>query len=121
MKKKQLKYFKESLEKQLEDLLKEAHKTLTDMSSETTGNVPDPTDLASLETDQNFLLRIRDRERKLIQKIREALDRIEIGSFGNCELCGEEITEDRLKARPVATQCIECKTEMETHEKKMRQ
>jgi DnaK suppressor protein len=78
---------------------------------------PDPTDRASLESDRNFLLRIRDRERKLILKIEEALDRIEKGTFGICEVCGEEISEERLQARPVTTLCIDCKTEEEEKEK----
>jgi DnaK suppressor protein len=80
-------------------------------------NFPDPTDRASLESDRNFELRIRDRERKLISKIREALDRIEAGEFGECEDCGDQIGVARLKARPVTTLCIECKTEQERQEK----
>jgi DnaK suppressor protein len=62
-------------------------------------------------------VRIRDRERKLISKIKEALERIEGGTFGICEVCGEEISEERLKARPVTTLCIDCKTEEEEKEK----
>jgi DnaK suppressor protein len=72
---------------------------------------------ASLESDRNFELRIRDRERRLIGKIREALDRIDSGEFGECEDCGDQIGEARLKARPVTTLCIECKTEQERQEK----
>jgi DnaK suppressor protein len=78
---------------------------------------PDPTDRASLEADRNFMLRIRDREHKLIKKIRKALERIENDTFGICELCGEDISIERLKARPVTTQCIECKTKEEAREK----
>jgi DnaK suppressor protein len=66
-------------------------------------------DRASLEADRNFLLRVRDRERKLIQKIDEALKRIGDGTFGICEVCGEEISEERLRARPVTTLCLNCK------------
>jgi DnaK suppressor protein len=80
-------------------------------------NLPDPSDRASLESDRNFTLRIRDRERKLIVKIREALDRIEDGTYGICEECEEEISAERLKARPVTTLCIECKKRQETEEK----
>jgi DnaK suppressor protein len=80
-------------------------------------NFPDPTDRASLESDRNFMLRIRDRERKLIVKIGEALARIENGEFGICESCGEEISEERLRARPVTTLCIDCKTREEELEK----
>ena len=70
-----------------------------------------------MESDRNFELRIRDRERRLIGKIREALDRIEAGDFGECEDCGDQIGDARLKARPVTTLCIECKTEQERQEK----
>ena len=78
---------------------------------------PDPADRATLESDRNFMLRIRDRERKLINKIREALQRIEDGSFGICDSCGDDIDIDRLKARPVTTLCIECKRKEEAQER----
>jgi len=80
-------------------------------------NFPDPTDRASLESERNFMLRIRDRENKLIKKVRKALNRIEKGTFGICEECGENISIKRLKARPVTTQCIDCKTKEEASEK----
>jgi DnaK suppressor protein len=80
-------------------------------------NFPDPTDRATLEADRNFMLRIRDREAKLIKKIKKALDRIEDKTFGICESCGEDISIKRLKARPVTTQCIDCKTKDEALEK----
>jgi len=86
---------------------------MTDMKD----NFPDPTDRASMESDRNFTLRIRDRERKLIAKIREALERIEDGTFGHCEMCDDEISIERLKARPVTTLCIECKRRQEAQEK----
>ena len=117
MEKKRLAYFKELLTKRLEVLLNEAEKTVTGMTNDK-NTFPDPTDRANLETDRNFLLRIRDRERKLILKIKEALARIEDGTFGICEECGEEISEERLKARPVTPLCIECKTKAEAEEKK---
>ena len=100
-----------------EELLGEAEKTVIDMSGAEKENFPDPTDRAALETDRNFLLRVKDRERKLISKVDEALKRIDDGSFGTCELCGEFISAKRLEVRPVATCCIECKTEEEEHEK----
>ncbi len=78
---------------------------------------PDPTDRASLESNRNLDLRIRDRERKLSQKIKKAMERIENGSFGICEVCGGEISEERLKARPVTTLCIDCKMAQEEEEK----
>jgi DnaK suppressor protein len=108
--------FKSLLDRTMAELLDEANKTVNDMTSNNT-NLPDPTDRASLESDRNFTLRIRDRERKLIGKIKEALERIETGSYGICESCGEEISEERLEARPVTTLCIECKTKQEQDEK----
>ncbi len=108
MDKEKLEYFKNLLQKQLSDLLVEAGVTVKTMSDK--GELfPDPVDRASLESDRNFLLRIRDRERKLIGKIEKALERVENGTFGICERCGEDISEERLKARPVTTFCIECK------------
>jgi len=108
--------FRKILEAQLEELLKEAGKTVSEMTDEK-ANFPDPTDRASLESDRNFELRIRDRERKLIAKIREALERIDEETFGICESCEEDIAEARLRARPVTTLCIDCKTEQERQEK----
>ncbi|MDX8401633.1 MAG: RNA polymerase-binding protein DksA [Mariprofundaceae bacterium] len=78
---------------------------------------PDPTDQATVETDLNFDLRIRDRERKLIKKINQALERIKEGEFGICEHCGGDISVKRLQARPVTTLCIECKTLQEQQER----
>ena len=86
------------------------------MTSDTT-NFPDPTDRATQESDRTFELRIRDRERRLINKIQEALARIETGTFGICEVCEEDISEARLKARPVTTLCIDCKMEQEKKER----
>ena len=116
MNKKKLEEFRELLQEQMDQLLREADKTVSEMTDEKT-NFPDPTDRASLESDRNFELRIRDRERRLINKIREALERIDNGEFGECEECGDQIGEARLKARPVTTLCIECKTEQERKEK----
>ena len=113
-------YFKGLLEGQLHSLLEEAGKACSDMRQDSNGVFPDPTDRASLESDRNFLLRIKDRERKLIMKVKEALDRIDHGTFGICESCGKSISEKRLIARPVTTLCIECKTELENQEQKER-
>lgn len=116
MKKKELDFFKEQLTNLLEELLSQAEETVSGMNAPKE-NFPDPTDRASLEADRNFMLRIRDRESKLIVKVKKALARIETGTFGICESCGEDITFDRLKARPVTTQCIDCKIKEETLEK----
>ncbi len=108
--------FKEVLLKRLDELYVEAERTVAGMT-DTEETFPDPTDRATLESDRNFMLRIRDRERKLILKIREALQRIEDGSFGQCETCGDDIGIDRLYARPVTTLCIECKRKQEANER----
>ena len=114
--KKQLKYFKNLLNEKFEDLLNEVDRTVSGMS-DLNENMPDPTDRATLESDRNFTLRIRDRERKLIGKIKDALERIENGTYGICESCEEDISDERLKARPVTTLCIECKKKQEDEEK----
>jgi DnaK suppressor protein len=114
---KKLEYFKKLLEERLESLISEAGNTVSSMT-DSQEDFPDPTDRASHESDRNFMLRIRDRERKLILKIKEAITRIDEGDFGICEECGEEISEERLKARPVTTLCIDCKTEAEAREKR---
>jgi len=116
MTKEKLEEFHKLLMEDLERLIDEASVTLNGMSHEK-ALFPDPTDRAALEADRNFLLRIRDRERRLIVKIRQALTRIEDETFGTCESCGEDISESRLKARPVATLCVECKREQEREEK----
>ncbi|MCX8117759.1 MAG: RNA polymerase-binding protein DksA [Desulfobacterota bacterium] len=120
MNQEKLLYFKGYLESQLRDLLIEAGKACSDMRNNREGDFPDPTDRASLEADRNFLLRIKDRERKLILKVKEALDRIDNGTFGICESCGRPISEKRLLARPMTTHCIECKTELEEKERRER-
>ncbi len=120
MNQEKLLYFKGYLEGQLHHLLVEAGRACSDMRNDRNGDFPDPTDRASLEADRNFLLRIRDRERKLIMKVKEALDRIDNGTFGICESCGRPISEKRLLARPITTHCIECKTELEDQERKER-
>ena len=114
--KKNQKYFRDLLNERLEGLLDEATKTVSGMTDygET---FPDPTDRATLESERNFTLRIRDRERRLISKIKEALDRLDQGIFGICEECGEDISDKRLKARPVTTLCINCKKKQENEEK----
>ncbi|HJT22901.1 MAG TPA: TraR/DksA C4-type zinc finger protein [Nitrospira sp.] len=78
---------------------------------------PDVSDQASAEVDQNFTMRIREREQKLLKKIDEALDRMKKNTYGICEHCEEEIPYQRLKARPVTTLCIACKTQQEQEER----
>jgi DnaK suppressor protein len=109
-------FFRNLLNERKQELLTEAGKTVDGMDEN--GNFPDPTDRASMESDRSFTLRIRDRERKLIAKIEEALRRLEDGSYGVCEECGEKIGAARLKARPVTTLCIDCKSVQEVAERK---
>ena len=116
MDKERLAYFKDLLNNKLGTLIQEAEKTVSGMTDEEE-TFPDPTDRAAMESDRNFLLRIRDRERRLILKIKAALEKIDENTFGICEVCGEEISEKRLKARPVTTLCIDCKTREEAEEK----
>jgi DnaK suppressor protein len=101
----------------LEDLENEVSTTLDGMRKGS-GAFPDPTDRATMESERNLTLRIRDRERKLRNKIEDALARIEAGTFGICEVCEETIGFARLEARPVTTLCINCKSEQEQDEEK---
>ena len=103
----------------LSDLKSEVVTTVDGMRTGT-GAFPDPTDRASLESERNLTLRIRDRERKLRNKIEEALARIEAGTFGICEVCGEDIGAERLEARPVTTLCINCKESQEKDESRLK-
>ena len=106
---------KQDLLNQRESLLKEAEETLSSLPSEL--NFPDMGDQATAETDRNFMLRLRDRERMLLKKIDETIERIDNGPYGICEECGNEIGIKRLEARPVTTLCIECKTRQEEEER----
>jgi len=103
------------LQRQRAELLEEAGDVLTHRPEVET--FPDVTDQASAEVDQNFVLRLKEREQKLLKKIDEALDRLSTNTYGICERCGQEIPYKRLKARPVTTLCIECKTQQEREEK----
>ena len=105
------------LVKQRAVLLEEAGELIAEGLNPTSENIPDMSDQASAEADQYFLMRLREREQKLLKKIDEALERITRGTFGICERCGEEIGLKRLEARPVTTLCIDCKTKQEEEEK----
>ncbi len=116
MDKEQQTYFRKKLEDMGQNILDEAEKTLNEMTDQNE-NYPDPTDRASVESNRNFELRIRDRERKLLAKIKDAIERIDAGTYGICEMCNDEISFKRLDARPVTTLCVECKTAQEHYEK----
>ena len=99
-------------------LMEEVDRTVHHMQDEA-ANFPDPNDRATQEEEFALELRTRDRERKLIRKIDEALSRLDSGDFGYCEICGVEIGIKRLEARPTATLCIDCKTLDEIKEKQL--
>ncbi|MBN2798879.1 MAG: RNA polymerase-binding protein DksA [Deltaproteobacteria bacterium] len=100
------------LKSQADSILDHSRSAVSTLT-ETQINDPDTLDLAVSESNRDFTLRFADRDRKLLQKIRHALHRMEEGEYGVCESCGEPISYARLKARPVATMCIDCKTEAE--------
>ena len=115
MEQRDLEYFRELLGNMLEEALKQGEMTLEDMT-DNNEICADPADRATVESDRAFTLRIRDRERKLIKKIRAALARMDEGVFGVCDECGEDIGVPRLKARPVTKLCINCKSKQEEDE-----
>jgi DnaK suppressor protein len=116
MNERQRDYFRLRLLSWREDILKEAKETLLHLQEENQ-NHPDLADRASSETDRAIELRARDRQRKLIAKIDEALARIEEGTYGYCEETGEPISIRRLEARPIATFSVEAQ---ERHERRER-
>ena len=103
------------LQKQRQAILEEAGEGLSKREGQEA--FPDVSDQASAEVDQNFTMRIKEREQKLLKKIDEALDRLKNNTYGICERCEEEIPYQRLKARPVTTLCIDCKTLQEQEER----
>lgn len=115
--KKKLEEFRKILLDKKASLVNEAVESMDDLASQQE-SYADLTDQASAEMDRNFLLRVRDRERKLILKIESVIRKIDEGTYGICEMCGDSISEQRLHARPETTQCIECKTDMEAMEKR---
>jgi DnaK suppressor protein len=115
--KEHLDMFERLLQSQRKELMDEAERTVTRMNQKDE-TFADPSDRASWESEASRDLRIRDRERKLVEKIDAALGRIADGTFGECEECGELISIGRLRARPVTTLCIACKAEQEAAESK---
>lgn len=118
MNEQQVAHFRGILHAWKRDLMEEVDRTMHYMQDEA-ANFPDPNDRASQESDFTLELRARDRERKLIKKIDEALARLEANEYGECESCGVEIGIRRLEARPTATLCIDCKTLDEIREKQL--
>jgi DnaK suppressor protein len=117
MKQRDLEFFRSLLQARRQEILAETGRAVGSMNGHERINYADPADRAALESDRNFLLRLRDRDRKLLAKIDEAFARLEDGSYGRCEECGGQIGLERLKARPVTTLCIDCKASQEAREK----
>ncbi|UCG74380.1 MAG: RNA polymerase-binding protein DksA [Chromatiales bacterium] len=115
----QLEHFREILLAWKRELMEEVDRTVHHMQDEAS-NFPDPNDRATQESEFGLELRTRDRERKLLKKIEQALLRIEDGSYGFCEETGEEIGLKRLEARPVATLCVEAQERRELAERQYR-
>ncbi len=115
MEQKDLDYFRKLLNGMLEEAVQKGTATIEDMQG-ALEVFADPADRATMESDRAFVLRLRDRELKLIKKIKGALQRLEDGTYGICEECGEEIGVARLKARPVTKLCIRCKSKQEEEE-----
>ncbi len=117
MNKKDLKRFKELLTERRDELLKNTAFSKDQNSGLSVDDLPDEVDLASSESEQSMSLRLRDRERVLLKKIEKTLQKVEDGSYGICDSCGEEIGVKRLEARPVTDLCIRCKEEQEKMER----
>jgi DnaK suppressor protein len=112
----QLLYFKEVLTRQLNELQSAGDRTVIDLMAHDYRAI-DPVDIAQIDSDRDYMLRIRSRESRLITKIKDSLEDIENGTYGICAMCGEDISIARLHARPVARHCIECKRKMEATER----
>jgi len=117
MNKTTMKRYRTLLTQQLTTLLDHNEGTVEQLELETKAHA-DPNDRASAESGSSFDLRLRDRDRTRSTKIREALQRIDEGTFGICEDCGQRIDDRRLSARPVTSQCIECKEDQERRERR---
>jgi DnaK suppressor protein len=114
----QKEHFKSLLDDWKKELMEEVDRTVSHMKDEA-ANFPDPADRASQEEEFSLELRTRDRERKLIKKIDETVQKIENDDYGYCETCGVDIGIRRLEARPTATLCVDCKTLAEIKERQV--
>lgn len=108
------------LKERASTLLSNSQTTVSALTDDDRGMAPDALDLAASESSRDFSLRLAGRERQMLKKIRYALERMEEGEYGMCESCGEPITYRRLLVRPVATLCIDCKTQAEQLERRSR-
>jgi len=117
LREKKIQDIRKKLIAQKEALLEEAEEALSKLPGQTV--FPDLGDQATAETERSFMLRLRGRERRLLKKIENAIERVEQGTFGICDRCGNEIDIRRLEARPVTTMCIDCKIQQEEEERLM--
>lgn len=117
MKKSDLKKFKDILEDRRHQIISQAATVKEPVYTIDVEDLPDEVDLASSESNQSMNIRLRDREQTLLKKINKALEKIEDGSYGVCENCGDDISIRRLEARPVTDLCIRCKEEQERVER----
>ena len=115
----QLEHFKQMLLNWKRELMEEVDRTVNHMQDEA-ANFPDPADRATQEEEFSIELRTRDRERKLIKKIDQTIDRVDQEDYGYCDTCGIEIGLRRLEARPTATQCVDCKSLDEIKERQIK-
>jgi RNA polymerase-binding transcription factor len=116
MRKREVERYRTMLESQLVSLIGNGEAAVHEMV-EDGEEIPDPNDRATVEEGRNWALRLRDRDRRLIGKIQDALERLEAGTFGTCTRCGAPISAARLRARPVTDLCIDCKKESELAER----
>ena len=117
MNKAQLKKFRTLLEEKRDEILQKAKQTLEEDMALDANDLPDEMDLASSEYLQSFTFRLRGREKVFLVKITRAIVKLDDGTFGTCEECGEEISVKRLEARPETALCIRCKEDQERQEK----
>jgi DnaK suppressor protein len=117
MRAREVERYRSLLREQLFDLVGHGAKAVHEMAGEHGDEIPDPNDRATIEEERNWSLRLRDRDRRLIGKIQDALARLDAGTFGKCVACGGTIAAARLRARPVTDLCIDCKTEAEHAER----
>ncbi len=117
MRKRERERYRNLLESQLATLLGQGERAVHEMGDDAEAEAPDPNDRASVEENRNWSLRLRDRDRKLIPKVQQALARLDAGTFGTCTSCGRAISPERLRARPVTDLCIDCKLEAERVER----
>lgn len=115
MEKAELEKFKSMLEERLRKLQTGFGREMQSMGSPALADINDQ---ATLESERSFELRIKDRDRKLISKVQDVLRKMQDGSYGVCESCGEDINVKRLEARPETSYCINCKAEMEAEERR---